>query len=134
MALPFCVQGGGEGTPLYQGLFLRQPATQRSGVSAGGQNPDDVWFSSFLSWPPFLLSAALSSALHAFGHNSSTLEAIALCLLLLTIPELCRNRHIVFLRTIKLWFVDGTLVTCFMTPPLSGSGAFLSLRPICTAI
>ncbi len=83
-----------EFSPMYGKLPHFYP--KRGAASIGGKNPDDVWFSSFLSWPPSLLSTALSSYLHAFGHKSSTLEAIALCLPLLTIPELCLNRHICF--------------------------------------
>ena len=76
---------------MYERLPHMYP--KRGAASIGGQSPADAWFHSFLSWPP---SSTLSSALHAFGHKSSTLEAVALCLPLLTIPNLCRNRHICF--------------------------------------
>ncbi len=93
-ALVFYSDAAGGVFPMYERLPHMYPT--RGAASIGGQSPVDAWFHSFLSWPPSLLSSTLSSALHAFGHKSSTLEAIALCLPLLTIPNLCRNRHICF--------------------------------------
>jgi hypothetical protein len=93
-ALVFYSDAAGGVFPMYERLPHMYP--KRGAASIGGQSPEDAWFHSYLSWPPSLLSSTLSSALHAFGHKSSTLEAVALCLPLLTIPNLCRNRHICF--------------------------------------
>jgi hypothetical protein len=80
--------------PMYEKIPHLFP--KRGAASLGGQDPTDIWFSSYLSWPPSLLSSARSSALHNFGHKSSTLEAIALCLPLLAIPRVCQHKHICF--------------------------------------
>ncbi len=118
---------------MYERLPHMYP--KRGAASIGGQSPADAWFHSFLSWPPSLLSSTLSSALHAFGHKSSTLEAIALCLPLLTIPNLCRNRHICFYTDNKAWSAGGRLdIYCMILKPLFGFHAFLFLKLSWTVI
>jgi hypothetical protein len=68
----------------------------RGAASLGGISPDSLWFACRLTWPPALLSSIQSSESVLFGHKSTTLEAIAVALPLLVIPDLCRQRHICF--------------------------------------
>jgi hypothetical protein len=80
--------------PMYERFPHLYPP--RGGASLGGLSPDTIWFACRLTWPPALLSSIQASNLVLFGHKSTTLEAIALTLPLLLIPDQCRRRHICF--------------------------------------
>ncbi len=73
----------------------------RGAASLGGISPVPLWFACRLTWPPALLSSIQSSESVLFGHKSTTLEAIAVALPLLLIPNLCRQRHICFFKDNK---------------------------------
>ncbi len=76
----------------------------RGVASLGGQNLSDLWFCARLSWPLSLITTTQDSRGNVFGHNSTTLEAIGLLLPLLTIPESCSHRPLLF-------FVDNLPLT-----------------------
>jgi len=80
--------------PMYEKFPTLYPP--RGAASLGGISPDSLWFACRLTWPPALLSSIQSSGSVLFGHKSTTLEAIAVALPLLLIPDLCRQRHICF--------------------------------------
>jgi hypothetical protein len=80
--------------PMYEKFPSLYPP--RGAASLGGISPDCLWFACRLTWPPALLSSIQSSESVLFGHKSTTLEAIAVALPLLLIPDLCRQQHICF--------------------------------------
>ena len=80
--------------PMYEKFPTLYPP--RGAASLGGISPDSLWFACRLTWPPAILSTIQSSESVLFGHKSTTLEAIAVALPLLLIPDLCRQRHICF--------------------------------------
>jgi hypothetical protein len=80
------------------------PLPPRGVASLGGQHITDLWFCAHLTWPSTLLSTTKDSRGHIFGHNSTTLEAIGLLLPLLSAPNQCAHRSLIF-------FVDNLPLT-----------------------
>ena len=68
------------------------------GVSCvGGDNEENVWGWTRLSWPEELLTTLQDESGVFFGHKSTTLEIIGMLLPLLVFPDKAAGRNIIFM-------------------------------------